>query len=435
MLVVQNVFVLFLLLLSIYFSLKKKHSIVLIIVVIGAINGPLLKIFGLALPFYYLSMIPLVISKATNLEKGILSFSIKSKEATYPNMLVALIFLAILSTYIIEKRIFVNEILIQGFVGAFFRLIWLLLVMDLLKLLSTDSLLKLINIILFILIFGNLVASLIQLFFGFPEVFYSLYYSPSVTPLSGPLRHGRFYRGYGLFPSPVNLGPAAVLLAAVSLSTRKYFSFFASLFMGLLSLSKSAILGIPIVFFLWLISKILGIRGLNEKLNQSKKIALIIGTILIVIFLPIFINIMEQKGFFVSYYLNYLIKPTKALSSRYDVDNTNIWLAETYKVIEKYPLLGTGYTRIRNENIGDSTYVVILKQSGFIGLGIYLATMIGIVIYFIRKKRLFFLIPISTLIVGLGGNFLISFEHMFFVVVLMLLQSKQCLTTNKINGF
>ena len=131
--------------------------------------------------------------------------------------------------------------------------------------------------------------------------------------------------------------------------------------------------------------------------------------------------------------MNYLIKPTKALSSRYDVDNTNTWLAETYKVIEKYPLLGTGYTKIRNENIGDSTYVVILKQSGLIGLGIYLATMIGIVIYFIRKKRLFFLIPISTLIVGLGGSFLVSFEHMFFIVVFMLLQSRQCLTTNKTN--
>ena len=75
----------------------------------------------------------------------------------------------------------------------------------------------------------------------------------------------------------------------------------------------------------------------------------------------------------------------------------------------------------------------MLKEGLSIGLGIYLATMIGIVIYFIRKKRLFSLIPISTLIVGLGGSFLVSFEHMFFIVVFMLLQSRQCLTTNKTN--
>lgn len=422
---IQNAFVILAFLISLYFALKGTQGIVLLITVSAVINAPLLKIGGYAIPYHYISLIVLVIAAVVTYKSEGLPFNKHSRSAAYPAMIIVIIGLSVFSTNLVDKIRVISEILLQSLTGSLLRFLFLILITMISCTLPYEELKGLVKGAIVFLGVANLVACVVQLTIGVPELFHSLYFSPSVTPLIAPLLAGRFYRAYGLFPSPVNLGPFSLLVGSLGLAFGNKLLFLMGITIGLFSLSKSAVIGFPLLLLLWFFLRLSGFRNIAYSAKRgSRKMISFLAFICALSGLLLLPGLLREQGFFVDYYLRYITDPFSALSSRYDFGSAGIGFSDLREVILDYPLLGSGYTRLTDEFIGDSTYFVLMKQTGLIGTGVYLLTMSAIMIFFFRKKSLFILIPMISLLSGIGGVFFMSFEHMFFIQTSVLLVEK-----------
>ena len=234
--------------------------------------------------------------------------------------------------------------------------------------------------ILLVVIITNALVSIIQILF--PQtvtLFYMLYYRPSLTPLKEVLDAGRFYRSYGTFGTPVHLGGFS--LVSFSFFCTKFINneygknimigSICSLIAGFLSLTKSFILGLPIIIIMTIIlapcfveSKTKTVKDTITK--QFKKISIVL---LVILTVKVLINKMRDWGLPVNYYFNFLSTPLDAFSSRYDYSSGI--LSVTREVIRKNLLIGVGFTNIKGEFIGDSSYFVIMHDAGLMGVLIY----------------------------------------------------------------
>lgn len=427
MAVIQNVLVAIVFVVSIYLGLKRNFDLTLFFIVISTVNAPLFKAFGAAIPFQYfalLTLMSIVVSSRVTLGFSLTKVSI---ENVYPFMLFSVMLIAVLSTFIVDKIARVSELLFQSLVGIIVRLLWIVIITSLLQRLSNVRISVLLSRVLYTLVIANLIACFVQLFIGLPEMFYALYYSPSITPLRVPLLVGRFTRAFGLFPSTVNLGPFAVLFASAALALRKYLVFVGCLAIGLLSLSKTAIIGLPLIVILWLALKpfLRKVDSTSSKRKITKRFASLViialGLVFVVGVLP---GLLNERGFYFEYYFAYLRNPLRALDSRYNDLYVVSSIAETYEVIEMFPILGSGFTKIQNEFVGDSTFSVLLKLTGFVGLFISLFTMMVVITFFLKKRSMLVLVPISIIISGIGFPAWVAFEHMFMLQASFLMESR-----------
>jgi hypothetical protein len=95
-------------------------------------------------------------------------------------------------------------------------------------------------------------------------------------------------------------------------------------------------------------------------------------------------------------------------------------LNPTYKIIKEYPLLGSGFTVIRNEFLGDSTYVMLMKTGGLIGLVGYILFNVILIIKLLFKRNTKFIIVISIMLIGFSGSFyhslLVNILYMYILI-------------------
>jgi len=150
-------------------------------------------------------------------------------------------------------------------------------------------------------------------------------------------------------------------------------------------------------------------------------VVIALGLVFVVGVLP---GLLIEGGFYFEYYLEYLRNPRRALDSRYNDLYVVSSVAETYEVIEMFPILGSGFTKIQNEFVGDSTFIVLLKLTGFVGLFIYLFTMMVVITFFLKKRSMLVLVPISIIISGIGFPAWVAFEHMFMLQASILMESR-----------
>jgi len=222
------------------------------------------------------------------------------------------------------------------------------------------------------------------------KLFYDLYWTSSNTPLYYMLRIGHFVRGYGTFGSSVQLG--AVSLLSYSLGVGEYIQgkhttkwFWLILiwgFVGLASLSKTFIVGSAFITLLAFIVTPFVYKSYRKKVIR-KDLFLLISIIVILVSGYFTLN---ARGFYASYYYSYLFKPLSSLASRYNLTNSEILLHETFNIISRYPIFGVGLQSLSGEFIGDSSYVSILHNSGFVGLAISLLFILYVFYCIIKYK-------------------------------------------------
>lgn len=234
--------------------------------------------------------------------------------------------------------------------------------------------------VIFTIISVNFFVSIVQL--SLPqsvEIFYNLYYRDSLTPLKEVLYFGEFRRAYGTLGSPINLGTISLIsfsyfyskVLANTANRLVKIGILLSVITGLLSLSKTFIIGLPIIFIIGILFKpIIKPSNFSKKdifVNYLKII--ITGIISIIIFLILY-RILKNAGLPIDYYLGFISDPLKAFETRYDSSQGLLTL--TNEVIKENFLLGVGLTNIKGEFIGDSAYSVLLHDAGILGAILFL---------------------------------------------------------------
>ena len=262
----------------------------------------------------------------------------------------------------------------------------------------------------------NLIVSIIQLTMpSTVDLFYNFYYKDSFPILQSVKKMGFFTRAFGTFGTPVKVGFFSLITISYFLQTYKnkltdFLIILLALLLGLAALSKTFIIGFPIILILFTISKF------NIKRANIFKTTIIIFTFGVVIIYTI--NYLRNNGFYIDYYLKFIFDPMDAFNTRYGSGSDSGLLSTTFDVIKNNILTGVGTTQVENEFIGDSTYVKILHGTGIIGIILFILFIALHVDY--RKKvltRNLFLI--ATL---LGGLALPVFANIFGAIIFSIIE-------------
>ncbi len=256
-------------------------------------------------------------------------------------------------------------------------------------------------------IFGHLIACVIQMMQILPvSFFYNLYYKESLTPLRGQLRIGYFDRAYGLTGSPLIMGGMAVLFFCFFLNiSLKYgmkkqkngMKLIMSILCGIFALSKTAIIGIPLVALLTIF-----FNRKQTKITSNNLIKISLYVCSAILILSIVIDWLRDSGFTINYYLRFLTNPFAALETRYDSDSGN--LVPAISMIKEHFLFGVGNYKGGEIFLGDSSYIVILYNTGIIGLLLYFIPYMTALFSAIRQKDVLHVSMVVSIALILVGN-------------------------------
>ena len=260
----------------------------------------------------------------------------------------------------------------------------------------------------------NLIGVIIQSVFGVKvRPFFEELYLTNNNGYYSTLSDGMVYnRKFGFFTSPMLLGVFCAFCAIYFLcrysktkNTKFIFYLIIAIITGITSLSKSFILGMPIIIISFIILKMI----LNEKeIKISKKsikkmIVLIMICPILYMFIFKFYTYMSENST-IDYYLKMITNPIRALESRYNTASSDeILLAKTYDIINKHFWLGVGLQSIDGEFLGDSSYILALHNGGVISLFTIIIFYFFSIIKAIKKReveKIVFLI--FWIISGLG---------------------------------
>jgi hypothetical protein len=290
-------------------------------------------------------------------------------------------------------------------------------------LLNTEELIKVLYYGMLIAGVLNLIAVLSQLFFPNSFMFfYKLYWLPSNTPLESTMQIGGFVRAFGTFSSSVLLGAVSLLVFSMGLGLfvwrkdRKWLLIDVLwLIIGLFSLSKTFLAGFSIIF---LVSLSISLVHRRDFLRKN----LTVLAFILIIFVGGYF-LLELKGFYASYYYEFIRHPFASLLSRYSVGSTNILLYDTYRTILSYPLFGVGMQTKFGEFLGDSSYVVLLHNSGIVGFSIAILFILYLFYSVLKSRsvdRLLVLIALLGSSLALPIIFFSVYQVPFLVYVLFL---------------
>ena len=251
------------------------------------------------------------------------------------------------------------------------------------------------------------------------RIFYNLYYKESLAPLAGQLKMGYFNRAYGTTGSPIILGGMAAL--AFTFYLHAYLShvqnvsfplpkLIISVLCGLLALSKTAIISIPIATIVILVINInkIGVRTFFK----------VIGFLgCIIIFVLGVSNWLSSQGFAVKYYLSFLSNPFSALNTRYGSGSGNLTYA--INTIKDNPIIGVGNAKLNNSFVGDSVYIVLLYETGIVGFFVYFLSYIRAFIINIKKRnKLSIVLFIVFALISFGNALQVSYYIILYVAVI-----------------
>lgn len=270
----------------------------------------------------------------------------------------------------------------------------------------------------------NLIVAAAQLFVpGAVEVTYALYAKESQTVLAGYLERGFIPRATGTLGSPVNLGAFVLLTFAVAYERILRCGYqnlpvlvaLASVMTGMLALSKSSILGIPLILILGMVFRfgqklVRGFRIAPRRLLGATTFATIGGTGVWYL-----IRMLNEAGFGVLRYLRFVLDPIEAFETRYSGTEATT-LHRTIDVVESNWFTGLGFTAPYNEFLGDSTYVLALHTIGVWGVVIILAVYFALAYRSFQRGELTMLLPLVAL--GMTGFAIPTFFDCLGVIVI-----------------
>ena len=189
---------------------------------------------------------------------------------------------------------------------------------------------------------------------------------------------GILYRAVGTVGSPTVLGVISLFsyihyfyhfLINAKTKISYVLGILFSVLIGLLALSKIAILGIPLASFML-------VAFYYKNINYAR---LFLFQLVFFLFCYSLYIVMDESGFTVSYYISYLENPFEAFYTRYgsgNVDSGSVGMTIDY-ILKEHFFIGLG----TKETVGlfykgDSSYAILLYQSGIIGLITYICAFI-----------------------------------------------------------
>ncbi|QZY55556.1 hypothetical protein [Crassaminicella profunda] len=244
------------------------------------------------------------------------------------------------------------------------------------KILNDD--LKSMDKVLTVSLFFNFFITIIQL--TIPKsvnLFFNLYYKEGVIPLTKYLEYGIIKRGLGSFGMPTLLGAFALISWTFYLNQNKNrdikgrsLKLSISLITGLLSLSKTFIIGAAVIlimsiFLNQLVYKKKFVFNLKSSFNKCIMLVGLIVSILVVL------NLADKFNIGLYWYLDYLMKPLQAFNTRYVSYTSGV--AINLKVIKDNIIMGVGPNTVLGEFLGDSMYLTVIHNTGIIGSVILLS--------------------------------------------------------------
>jgi hypothetical protein len=234
------------------------------------------------------------------------------------------------------------------------------------------------------------------------------------------VRIGFFSRGFGTFGTPVQLGIISLMSWTYLVSNyflkgkRKIILTLLVFIVGLSSLSKTFIIGVPLIFMLIILFSFWK-KGFLRKGVLIFLLLLLIGSCVY--------YILEGLGTYASHYFEYLLKPIEAFDSRY-INPKGLGL--TYEVISENLLTGVGFGSVKGEFMGDSLYVKIFHNGGIIALLILVVFLIYTTWFLLKKGELTrFIIFVAILLGGFAQPTLFSSEIVIPFLFYIFLMNKQ----------
>ena len=237
-------------------------------------------------------------------------------------------------------------------------------------------------------------------------IFDNLYYRDSQTAIRALTEMGYFARGTGTFPSPVSLGAVALMgvgvLTGLTLSRERPRwvapAFFATVIAGIASLSKTFLLGAPLLVAVAVPTALVtGRAQLGRVLGRIGRVILLATPVVVGLVIYVFWR-LEQSGVSTEWYLKFFNDPVAAFATRYNASGGN--LVETMRVFYENWLIGVGSMQVRAEFLGDSLYVRTLHDGGLLG-ALFFGSFLVLVLAKLARER-----DLSGLL--LLGAFLIS---------------------------
>jgi len=165
-----------------------------------------------------------------------------------------------------------------------------------------------------------------------------------------------------------------------------------------LSLTKTFVLGVPLVVIAGLIFKMLFLAKWRIVISAKKVLTFATVMTLIAATGYVGIKIAIEKGVGIMWYLQYLTKPLEAFASRYDLQEGNLVAAK--EVIYNNLLIGVGKTQPLGEFLGDSLYVVLLHNTGILGAMLFIAIIALLALKAFSNKSLPALMVLFALLLG-----------------------------------
>ncbi len=239
----------------------------------------------------------------------------------------------------------------------------------------------------------NFVAVIFQALTPIPAAtfFYDLYWQPSQITYGYikefVLKYGYYSRFMGLFPSPIYLGIAMLLswtylLSQMVLYNKKYrLVLIMTLMTGFFSLSKTFIIGAPIMFIAVISFQLFVLKTSFLKFIRIVFIIAFSGFLLYLI-----VSIGSLYSNYVRYYSEFIFKPIEAIQTRY-TSSDDVLLSKTYQVIKENLVFGVGFSSIKGEFVGDSSYVKQLHNGGLMALSNLLLYILFVFFMTLKRKK------------------------------------------------
>lgn len=280
------------------------------------------------------------------------------------------------------------------------------------------------------LIILNAVAVFLQIVFPLltTPLFFEMYWKPSLTVYQEHydflLMSGYNSRMFGLFSTPLSLGVTMLLCLAYYSSQllyeydrNKMIVTVLGLTIGISSLSKSFLIGLPVSFIVFIVVAIV----LKINFFALKRLAVIVFLFPIIMFAAFGILLTTPLAGYAKFYFSFLLKPFKSLSMRYTANGSDLFLGKTYQVITDNPIFGVGPGSVSGEFIGDSGYVTVLHHAGILGLTLFfIFVIISFLILFKKKYFKQFMLLFTLIVTGLGvNNLFLNSIYIPFVIILM----------------
>jgi len=279
-----------------------------------------------------------------------------------------------------------------------------------------------------VVVLVNFVACIYQLYNPQESIdlFYRLYGKETHAVLEGYYEAGSFARPTGTLLSPVNVGVLVIIAYSICIhriielggGIYKYAFYILIIATGVISLTKTALLGIPILTFLALLVNSLTIRprSISQVGFDTSSIygySILIASLSLVSY-SIY-NFMEDSGYGyqIAYYISFIFDPLEAFESRYSERGQ---LGETIDVALRYPFFGLGATRAQGEFLGDSTLIRVAHATGISGLLVHMSIYIYMLYSIIRKSEILKILVLSSIF--MSGFALFTFYTKYGAIVL-----------------